>query len=72
MRRVPLSDVAHVLVCCSCGAMTANPSPRYCSECGAMVAEVVDQSDVEEAAMAYAHDVGFDEGYESAMQELEE
>ena len=70
MQRVSITDNTRALMCDQCGAVTFELDSRFCPTCGARVGCVTDAGrDVYEAATAYAHDVGFDEGYDSAMQE---
>lgn len=69
---VRLTDGIDALLCGNCGAMTLNMNANFCPGCGSEVESIQDDGDEYEGidmAMRYAHDQGFDEGYESAMQE---
>lgn len=60
------------LMCGNCGGLTLNTDAAYCPHCGAKVANVEDDGDSFEGwgSMRYAHDVGFDEGWQAAMEEM--
>ena len=58
----------HLLLCDNCGYTTNDTACEFCPGCGAKVESVKD--DVCECdALTYAHDAGFDEGYQAAMDE---
>ena len=72
MQRVSITDATQGLMCDQCGAITFYLDPRYCQNCGAAVSDIEDSDrDVYEQASRYAYDVGFDEGYGRAMEEVE-
>ena len=57
-----------LLYCNKCGQATPDTSSVYCPKCGREVASVINTS-YSCDALKYAHDTGFDEGYEAAMEE---
>lgn len=59
------------LLCGNCGGLALNVDSEFCPHCGAKVESVEDEGDsfAEWGNMRYAHDVGFDEGYQAAMDE---
>lgn len=57
-----------LLYCNECGHTTPDTSSAYCPQCGREVVSVIDNM-YSCDALKYAHDAGFDEGYEAAMEE---
>ena len=58
----------HLLLCGNCGYTTNDVACVFCPGCGAKVESVADDGD-ECDALTYAHDAGFDEGYQAAQEE---
>ena len=58
------------LLCGNCGHVTVEAAPFFCPCCGAQVVNVEDDGDGLTRAMIYAHDEGFNEGYQA--KELED
>ena len=58
----------YLLLCGNCGYTTNDTACAYCPGCGARVTGVCDDGD-ECDALRWAHDSGFDEGYEAAREE---
>ena len=73
MQVVRLNERTRALMCDACGNVTFDMAARFCPACGGGVTEVIEaERDVFAMAERYAYDVGFDEGYQSAMQEAED
>ena len=73
MQLVRLTERTRALLCDACGAVTFDMDARFCPTCGSRVLDVAEpERDVFAMAERYAYDVGFDEGYQSAMQEAED
>lgn len=73
MYRVTMSGGAtsrprYMLYCDACGYTTNDYACKYCPNCGAKVESVTNNGD-ECDALTYAHDSGFDEGYQAAQDE---
>ena len=61
----------HVLLCGNCGFTTLETAASFCPNCGAHVSRVCDDYDEWDAVRAI-RDQGFDEGYQQAMDDLED
>lgn len=73
MQVVKINERTRALMCDRCLAVTFDMDARYCPQCGAEVFTYVEpERDVYAMAERYAYDVGFDEGYIAAMQEIED
>ena len=73
MYRVEISGPVYGLLCGNCGGLTLDVGTKACPHCGAEVAHIEDDGDSFAAwgGLRYAHDVGFDEGYQAAMEEVD-
>lgn len=73
MQLVRINERTQALMCDRCTGVTFEMGAYYCPFCGAEVFTVVEPAeDVYAMAERYAYDVGFDEGYIAAMQEVED
>ena len=73
MQLVRVNEKTRALMCDRCLYVTFDLDSRYCPRCGAEIRDVTEpEKDVFAMAERYAYDVGFDEGYIAAMQEVED
>lgn len=72
MYLVRITDGITGIMCGNCGELTLNLDAAYCPKCGSHVESVQDDGDsFAERMIVYAHDTGFDEGYQAAFDEVE-